>query len=162
MSEQKMNDSTFGRLFIIMIIVMVILTIIIMILASLVSSDVNAKLDEIKVEENSPSIAQRLIPVGQFNTQIASAAPVVAAVLTGEEAYTSCAVCHATGIAGAPQIGANEAWSARIAQGKDTLYSNAINGYTGKAGVMPAKGGNIALSDDNVRAAVDYMVDQVQ
>jgi len=44
----------------------------------------------------------------------------------------------------------------------DTLYQHAIEGYTGEAGIMPAKGGNLALSDDNVRAAVDYMVEQAQ
>ena len=51
------------------------------------------------------------------------------------------------------------AWAPRIEQGNDTLYEHAINGYTGSAGLpMPAKGGNQNLSDDDVKAAVDYMV----
>jgi cytochrome c5 len=49
-----------------------------------------------------------------------------------------------------------------LAQGKPTLYKHAIEGYTGKGGVMPAKGGRTDLSDDLVKAAVDYMVTKAQ
>lgn len=71
----------------------------------------------------------------------------------------SCQVCHATGLAGAPRIGNRDAWQARIAQGKATLYQHAMNGFMGPAGTeMPARGGNDALSDSEVKAAVDYMV----
>jgi cytochrome c5 len=49
-------------------------------------------------------------------------------------------------------------WAPRIAQGMDTLYNNAINGFTGKGGLMPPKGGFANLSDPEVKAAVDYMV----
>ena len=58
---------------------------------------------------------------------------------------------------GAPKFGDKAAWEARIAQGKDTLYKHSIEGYTGKNGVMPPKGGSTA-SDADVKAAVDYMV----
>ncbi len=70
----------------------------------------------------------------------------------------ACVACHGAGIAGAPKAGDKAAWSARIAQGKPTLYEHAIRGYQGKAGVMPAKGGNSALADADVKSAVDYMV----
>lgn len=71
----------------------------------------------------------------------------------------SCQVCHATGVAGAPRIGNRDAWQARIAQGKATLYQHALNGFMGPAGTeMPARGGNDALSDSEVKAAVDYMI----
>ena len=71
----------------------------------------------------------------------------------------SCKVCHATGLAGAPKIGNRSAWQARIAQGKATLYQHALNGFMGPAGTeMPARGGNDALSDSEIKAAVDYMV----
>ena len=71
----------------------------------------------------------------------------------------SCQVCHATGLAGAPRIGNRDAWDVRIAQGKATLYLHALNGFMGPAGTeMPARGGNDALSDSEVKAAVDYMV----
>jgi len=66
-------------------------------------------------------------------------------------------VCHAAGVAGAPKLGDKAAWSARIAQGTSVLYVHAINGFQGKVGVMPPKGGSPA-SDADVKAAVDYMV----
>jgi cytochrome c5 len=77
----------------------------------------------------------------------------------GEKVYNeSCKACHDEGIAGAPKIGDPEAWADRVAQGMDTLDKNAIDGFTGKTGTMPPKGGNAALSDEDVKAAVEYMV----
>ena len=49
-------------------------------------------------------------------------------------------------------------WAARIAEGNDTLYAHAIQGFQGKGGVMPPKGGNTTLADADVKAAVDYMI----
>ncbi|HWI80458.1 c-type cytochrome [Ramlibacter sp.] len=72
----------------------------------------------------------------------------------------TCALCHAAGVAGAPKPGDKADWGPRIAQGMDTLYTHAIGGFTGAKGQMPAKGGNAALSDDDVKAAVNYMADQ--
>lgn len=164
MSEEQMNDSTFSRLFILMILLMTVLTVIIMVLASMASSDVNSRLDERSDIENSAALADRIAPVGQFAVNTGAAPKVVAApvVLTGEEAYASCAACHDAGVAGAPTVGVAAMWSDRIAQGSETLYEHAIQGYQGSAGYMPAKGGNMALSDESVKAAVDYMVEQSQ
>jgi len=162
MSEEQMNDSTFGRLFIIMIIAMTVLTVIIMILASFASSDVNARLDERSDIENSQAIAERLAPVGNFAAETAVAVVAEPVVLTGEQAYSSCIACHGAGVAGAPATGNADAWSDRIAKGAEALYANAINGYQGSAGYMPAKGGNTALSDESVKAAVDYMIDAIK
>jgi cytochrome c5 len=76
----------------------------------------------------------------------------------GKKLFESvCTVCHTAGLAGAPKFGDKAAWAPRIAQGLDTLYQHAINGFQGKAGVMPAKGGSGA-SDDDVKAAVRYIV----
>ncbi|OYY79890.1 MAG: cytochrome c5 family protein, partial [Hydrogenophilales bacterium 16-62-9] len=61
---------------------------------------------------------------------------------------------------GAPKPGDLADWGPRIAQGVDVLYKHAIEGYTGAKGVMPARGGAAALADDEVKAAVDYMVAQ--
>ena len=61
-----------------------------------------------------------------------------------------------------PQTGDAVAWSPRIEKGVDVLYANAINGYTGEMGMMPAKGGNPALSDDEVKAAVDYIISETK
>jgi len=166
MSEEQMNDSTFGRLFIIMIIAMTVLTVILVVIAGFASTEVNEKLDARSEIENSDPLAQRLAPVGTFSAQTSEApAPVVAAapvILSGEEAYSSCAACHAAGVAGAPIFADQAAWTDRISKGIDTLYANAINGFQGTAGYMPAKGGNAALSDESVKAAVDYMLEAVQ
>lgn len=77
----------------------------------------------------------------------------------GENVYKkTCTACHATGVTGAPKLGDKTDWQARIGQGKATLYNHAIKGYTGSKGMMPPKGGNTSLSDEEVKAAVDYMV----
>lgn len=93
-----------------------------------------------------------------------TAAPVVAGGADkGKATYeATCVACHGAGVAGAPKAGDKAAWGSRIAQGKDTLYKHAIGGFTGKAGMMPAKGGNAGLADEDVKAAVDYMVDMAK
>ena len=79
----------------------------------------------------------------------------------GKSVYgKTCALCHGAGIAGAPKPGDKDDWGPRIAQGKDTLYKNAIEGFTGAKGMMPPRGGGAKLTDDEVKAAVDYMADQ--
>ena len=79
--------------------------------------------------------------------------------ISGQEVYTkACVSCHKAGIAGAPVTGDKEAWVPLIDKGMDQLSQNAINGI----GKMPAKGGNASLSDAEVRAAVEYMVEQSQ
>ena len=71
--------------------------------------------------------------------------------------------CHGSGIPNVPQLGDAAAWAPRIAQGNETLYTNAINGFTGSSGMpMPPRGMNPDLSDDEVKAAVDYMVSSSQ
>ncbi len=74
----------------------------------------------------------------------------------------TCQVCHGAGVAGAPKVGDKADWGPRIAQGKDTLYAHALQGFTGKKGMMPPKGGNTTLADAEVKAAVDYMVAQAK
>lgn len=81
----------------------------------------------------------------------------------GKSVYDSnCQVCHATGLSGAPKLGDTANWTPRIAQGMDTLFRHAIEGFTGSAGMMPPKGGFANLSDDEVKAAVGYMVSQAR
>lgn len=88
----------------------------------------------------------------------AAAAPAAAdSAAKGKSVYDSaCAVCHASGVAGAPKFSDKAAWAARIQAGKNTLYTSALKGKN----AMPPKGGNSALSDDDVKAAVDYLVAQ--
>lgn len=86
-------------------------------------------------------------------------APAVADNAAGKSVYGKvCAMCHAAGVAGAPKPGDKADWGPRIAQGNDVLYKHAIEGYTGAKGMMPPRGGSAALTDDEVKSAVDYMV----
>ncbi len=81
-------------------------------------------------------------------------------IADGKATYdASCAACHVAGVAGAPKVGDSAAWKDRVAQGMDTMVEHAIKGYQGKAGYMPPKGGFANLSDDQVKEAVAYMVE---
>ena len=78
--------------------------------------------------------------------------------LDGSEIYGQlCTGCHTSGAGGAPKL-EKAAWGARIAQGNDILHKHAIVGFTGAAGMMPARGGNPSLSDEQVIATVDWML----
>ena len=75
----------------------------------------------------------------------------------GQKVYeANCKMCHGGTIPGAPGVGKNDEWAPRIKQGKETLYKHALEGFNS----MPAKGGNAGLSDDEVKAAVNYMANQ--
>ena len=75
----------------------------------------------------------------------------------GKKVYeANCQACHGGAVPGVPHVGKKEDWAPRIKQGKDTLHKHAIEGFN----AMPAKGGNGSLSDDEVKAAVDYMANQ--
>ncbi|HPY40392.1 MAG TPA: c-type cytochrome, partial [Thiolinea sp.] len=79
--------------------------------------------------------------------------------IDGEKIYRSiCFSCHDVGIANSPKLGDKTTWGPRIANGKETLYTHALGGFN----AMPAKGGNPALSDAEVKAAVDWMAAQAQ
>lgn len=135
----------------------------------------------ISVEKNDPaltdeSVAKRLQPVGKLvfasdllqtdsnlleieSTALATVAPTIAVSSADkiQAVYTaSCAACHVSGAAGAPKQGDKLAWAPRIKNGNAALYNSAIKGKN----AMPAKGGNASLSDDDVKAVVDYMVSQ--
>ncbi|HEY4801243.1 MAG TPA: c-type cytochrome [Paraburkholderia sp.] len=81
----------------------------------------------------------------------------------GEKVFKSvCFMCHQTGAGGAPILGNKGDWAPRIAKGKPTLYKHALEGFTGNNGMMPSRGGNPSLKDDEVKAAVDFMVSKIQ
>ena len=113
---------------------------------------------EAKPTGAAPAPAAETAPVAQAAPAQAAAAP-EAASANGEKTYkATCFACHDVGVAGAPKLGDKAAWEPRIAAGKDALYHSSLNGKN----AMPAKGGNAALSDADVKAAVDYMVGQVK
>ena len=89
-----------------------------------------------------------------------AAVPAAADSAAGKAIWeNNCEGCHGIGVAGAPVATSTDAWSPRIAQGTDTLYRNAIEGFYGPRGtMMPPRGGNDALTDQQVRDAVDYMI----
>lgn len=120
-------------------------------------------------------VALRISPVGKVAVsgrdnsalEILADTPAVAAastaVLGGEEVYNmACVVCHGAGVAGAPKFGDKAIWGPHLAKGIDVLHQSALKGVQGTAGVMPAKGGRVDLSDQSVINAVDYMVGAVR
>ena len=109
------------------------------------------------------AIEERINPVGEVCMQGdnscggAAAAVASSGPRSGEDVYNAaCMACHSTGAAGAPKLGDAVAWADRIAKGNDVLYSSGINGIAGTG--MMAKGGCMNCSDEEVSAAVDYMV----
>ena len=80
----------------------------------------------------------------------------------GKTLYESnCAACHASGASGAPKISDKRAWSHRMAEGKDIMVKKTIEGIDGKGGMMPPKGGNESLTDEEVKMAILYMTSKV-
>ncbi|MCV6604606.1 MAG: c-type cytochrome [Porticoccaceae bacterium] len=116
-------------------------------------------------DEQKSAIAERIAPAGALAMEgdpIASAPVVVASnsgPRSGEDIYKkSCFACHTTGAAGAPKLGDAAAWADRIAQGMDALNDHAWNGFK----TMPAKGNCFDCSEEEVQAAVQYIVDGSQ
>jgi len=127
------------------------------------------RMDQLALLRTATSVEERIKPVGQVviaSTETPREPEKVAAAAAapsrdGNQVYqASCIACHGAGIVGAPRLGDKGQWAKRIAKGVDALYASALNGMQGGAGAMPAKGGNPALSDAEVKAAVDYMVAQ--
>lgn len=102
------------------------------------------------------AVNERIKPVA--TVEIAAAAKAEPrAPRTGDAVYNaSCSACHGTGAAGAPKLGDKTAWQPRLTQGQATLYEHAIKGLR----AMPARGACTNCSDDELKAAVDYLVDK--
>jgi cytochrome c5 len=109
-------------------------------------------------------VAERIKPVAEVTVGEPPVieAPVVEVASSGGNGEATvqgvCAACHTAGLMESPKLGDAADWAPRIDKGIDTLYDNAINGLN----MMPARGGRPTLSDDEVKAAVDYMLSQVQ
>jgi cytochrome c5 len=174
MSQEK--DKVFFRNFSLVVGALAVLMVIFIIAARIVGID-----EEAATERQSASVAERTAPMGEVSVAGeeeepaleagAEAAPADVAVSgdgdAGKQVYDGlCASCHGLGPSMAamiPQTGDKDAWAPRIAQGIDTLYKHAIEGFTSPGGMMmmPPRGGG-DLGDDEVKAAVDYIVSQSQ
>ena len=164
-------DLEFLKRFSIVIGVLAVLTVGLIIFASYLQNAIPA--------EDSPNAVKRtearIAPVGVVyagSTGAAAQAAAMAAALAkaaSQVAYGGtkdgkvifdnlCTACHTTGVGMAPTLDHSH-WDKRLAQGKDTLYKHAIEGYTGPdGGIMPPKGGNPALTEEQIHATVDWML----
>ncbi|NJO17281.1 MAG: c-type cytochrome [Thioploca sp.] len=109
-----------------------------------------------EVYEASEFRYERIKPVGQVNVgTIAVVAQAAAAPKSGKEIFeTVCTACHSTGVLGAPKYGDKPSWEPRIAKGETILIQSALNGFN----QMPARGGQPTLSDEEIKATVQYML----
>jgi len=133
---------------------------VLVIVAMLVSITANAV-----SEKELSAIKERIKPVGSVclegDSTCGTAVAVSSGPRSGEDVYNAaCMACHTTGAGGAPKIGEAPAWTDRIAKGNDVLYSSGINGIAGTG--MIAKGGCMNCSDDEIKAAVDFIVESSQ
>ena len=164
MANPESSDRHFFNAFSLVLGGLIVFAIIMFAVARVIGVDTQNRyeqLDPIRLKE----IDQNIVPfahvavAGHDNSALAvltapksTAAASVPA--SGEQAFTQvCSACHATGINGAPKMGDHAAWGPRIAQGKEALYSHAINGK----GNMPPRGGT-TWPDAAIRMSVDYMV----
>lgn len=151
-------NTHFGTSIGVAIVVAVLIVIINSAVGSVLKGSSNADMSD-------AAIAERIKPVAQLNTGApivpeapAAAEPVAAAggARSGQDIYQStCFACHGTGAAGAPKFGDAAAWAPRISQGIDTLLNHAINGLR----AMPPRGTCANCSDDDLKAAIEYMVE---
>ena len=165
MSKTDSSDTHFFNSFSVVLGILILFAIILFGVARSIGADTQGKdvlLDPLHlkgVQQNIEPFAHEAI-AGKDNSALAvSTAPAGGAAgadvpTTGEQAFMKvCSACHSTGVNGAPKIGDHAAWGPRIAQGKETLYKDAINGK----GNMPPKGGT-TWPDATIRMTVDYMV----
>ena len=162
MSKIESSDTHFFNSFSMVLGILIVFAIILFGVARSIGADTQQKdvlLDPLHLKDVQENIAPfaHVAIAGKDNSALAIVtAPAAAADVpaTGEVAFNKvCSACHATGINGAPKVGDHAAWGPRIAQGKETLYKDAIAGK----GAMPPKGGT-TWPDATIRMAVDYMV----
>lgn len=168
-------DLDFLKRFSMIIAFLVVVTLLLILLALHLQKAIPPEISPQAVQR----IETRIAPVGAVYAGATGAAQQAAAVAAAAAAAASqvayggttdgkviydslCTGCHTTGVGKAPTLDKAH-WAARIAEGKDTLYKHAIEGYTGPdGGIMPPKGGNPALSDEQIHATVDWMLDNLK
>ncbi|MGK0297019.1 MAG: cytochrome c5 [Gammaproteobacteria bacterium] len=166
----KDEDQVFLQNFLIIIVVLLGMICLLVILSRVIGSN-----DQAIAKQRAMVLIELTKPIGNVRLSSTSGSDIASAtnaigpdteetIIPGKTIYESlCTSCHSTGLPNVPQLGSSEDWVDRIAQGELLLYERAINGFTGMSGMaMPAKGGNTSLSDDDIKAAVDYMVEGSQ
>ena len=168
------QDSQFFNIFSVVIGLLSVLALVLLMIARNVGT--SSQLAHLQTDSSYVAgVEQRIKPLarvavaGEDNSALVIEAPTGSADTGGGAAALptdgkglydmACTACHGLGIGGAPKSGDKGAWAPRLAQGKATLYKHAIEGFQGKDGVMPAKGGRTDASDDLVKLSVDYMIE---
>lgn len=153
------QDKEFWGTFIAVMAGLALLAVVLIFTAISLTSDVSEYKPEEIVLENIKPVGEVYV-AGESEPEVAMAADTGGAAAgpkSGEEVYNgNCMACHGTGAAGAPKMGDAAAWAPRIAAGMDSLMANAVNGLN----AMPPKGLCMACSDEELRAAVEYMVNK--
>ncbi len=144
------------QLVIVLVLAFVVPIIVIILLANLATSGRIYDEDAMSPE----AVAKRIKPVAEVSFDAAGpAGKEPAARADGKSVYeTTCMACHGTGVANAPKFGDKKAWAMHLMHGTEHVYENALKGK----GAMPPKGGNLTLSEAEVKAAVDYMLGAVK
>jgi cytochrome c5 len=146
--DEHASSSTLQPMVIIFGLILVVAVVVGMLMATPAAEDAAPPAAQVA------DVAENIAPVAAV--EVAAASDVQVAKSGAEVVKAGCAMCHAAGLMSAPIIGDKAQWEPRIAQGYDMLVSNAINGIR----TMPAKGGNPALTDAEVAAAVVEMANQ--
>ncbi len=170
------TDAVFLKHFAQLISALIVLALVLIGLSSLVYSKANKPA---RTANQAAVVEQRLAPVGGVHAGETGRAAIAAAeeaaraaaasqvayggTTDGSMIYTNlCSACHGSGAGGAPKLTDAAHWNQRIALGVDTLIQHATEGFTGSLGLMPARGGNAALNDEQVKATVEWMIAQVK
>jgi len=177
MSQEQ--DQRFFRNYALVIGVLAVMVLVFFTIAQIIGEN-----EEASIQQRAAVVAERTMPVGKVNisgqtessagtgqssTAPASATGVASSEDPGKRVFNSlCFTCHGNeqgvgGLPGVPHFGDKQAWAGRIAQGTALLYEHALKGFTGESGIaMPAKGGNPNLTDDEIKATVDFIVEHSQ
>lgn len=108
-------------------------------------------------------ITNRIKPIGSVYLSEGAQLEMMTKPKLGKDAgikryKSTCYICHDTGASGAPKLGDKATWTTRLKQSKETLYTHVLNGFN----AMPAKGGCLNCSDEEIKMSVDYMLQTIQ
>lgn len=148
-----MEDKTFMATFQAIIFFLIVMTVILIGFTYAIGKVISRQ--EVDPAADNAAILEHISPVGQVAV---SGGGEASGPRSGKQlAETVCQTCHGAGVLGAPKLGVKADWEARIARGVDTILSNAVNGIA----AMPPRGGDASITDEELKAAVDYMLQSV-